>query len=66
MRKNENAEEWMDHLRIKANEYSYKEKDRKFKEQFPNGINDYMMTEIIMVLTATKKTNGITGEEVLS
>ena len=48
------------HLRIKANEYGYKEKDRKLKEQFIDGINDNdMMTEIIRELTAIKKTNEI-------
>ena len=28
---NKNAEEWMVHLRIKANEYIYKEKDRIYR-----------------------------------
>ena len=28
---NENAEEWMDYLRIKANECGYKEKAKRFK-----------------------------------
>ena len=38
----------MGHLRIKANECCYKEKDRKLKEQFINGMNDDdMMTKVI-------------------
>ena len=36
----ENAEEWMGHLRIKANKRKYKERDRRLKEQFTNRIND--------------------------
>ena len=42
----ENTEEWMAWLRVKANEFVYIEKDRRFKEQFMNDINDDMMTEI--------------------
>ena len=37
---NENVEEWMGCLRIKANECGYKENDRRLKEQFKNGKND--------------------------
>ena len=38
----------MHQLRIKANEYEYREKDRYIKNQFINGINDDMMiAEII-------------------
>ena len=41
----------MGHLRINANEYSYKDHDRQLKEQFLNGINDEMvMAEIIRQL----------------
>ena len=61
----ENAEEWMGHLIIKVNEFGYKEKDRRFKEQFIDGIGDNdMMTEIIRELTAIKKTNEITSKRV--
>ena len=35
-KQNENAEEWMDHLRIKTNECECKEKDRRLKQQFIN------------------------------
>ena len=41
-----NAEEWMDCLKIRANECEYKEK-RIIKEQFINGINEDVMKEII-------------------
>ena len=45
-----NADEWVGYLRMKANEYEYKEKDRRLKEQFINGIkDDKLMTEIIWV-----------------
>ena len=38
----------MGHLRMKANEGWYKEKDRRLKEQFINDINDDdMMTETL-------------------
>ena len=63
---NENAEEWMGHLRHKANEWCYKEGDRRPKEPFINGIKDEaLMMEIIKVLTAIKETNKVTGEQVL-
>ena len=56
----------MGHLRIKASKYDYKEKDRRLKEQFINGINDEdMMTEIIRELTKIQKTNEVTSEQVL-
>ena len=58
----ENAEEWMGHLRIKANEYRYKEKDRRLKEQFINGINNEdKMTELPRELMAVTKTSEITS-----
>ena len=54
--RNENAEGWMGHLRIKANECGYKDKDRKLKEQFINGINyNDMMTEIKRKLTTIRR-----------
>ena len=44
----QNAEEWIGHFRIKANECGYKEKDKILKEQLINGINDDdMMTDIM-------------------
>ena len=50
----------MGHLRIKANECKYKERDRRLKEQFINGINDDdMMTEIISELSVFKKADDI-------
>ena len=50
-----NAEEWMDHLRLKAKEVSYQEQNRQLKGKFINGINDDMITsEIIKELIATK------------
>ena len=42
-----NNKEWMGDLRMKANKCSYMEKDERLKEQFINGINNDMMTEII-------------------
>ena len=37
----------MGHLRVKTNEFEYKERERRQKEQFINGINDNdMMSEI--------------------
>ena len=62
----ENAEEWMGHLSIEESECDYKEKVRKLKELFINGMNDDdMMTEIIRELTTIKKTNEITSDQVL-
>ena len=56
----------MDHLQIRKNEYSYKEKDRRLKEKYINGINDDdMMTEIEREQAAVKKTNEITSEQAL-
>ena len=44
----ENVEEWIDPLRMKANECKYKERDRGLKEQCLDGTNnDQMMLEII-------------------
>ena len=37
---NENGKEWMGHLKIKANDCSYKKHDRWLKEQLINGINN--------------------------
>ena len=45
---NENAEEWMDHLRLKVNVCAYKERGKRLKEQFKNSTSyEEMMTEII-------------------
>ena len=63
----ESAEEWMDYLRIKANKCGHKERDKKLKEQFINGINDDdLMMKITRELTVIKKTNEITSKQVLS
>ena len=49
----------MGNLKIKGNEFEYKERDRRLKEQFINGINDDndddMMTETIRELTLVKR-----------
>ena len=56
----------MGHQRIKISEYAYKEKDRRLKEPFINGINgDQIRTEIIRKLTAVKETNKIASDQVL-
>ena len=63
----EQAEELVGYLRIKANKCGEKEKDRKLKEQFTNGINDDdMMTEIIRELTTIKKTKEVTCQQVFT
>ena len=51
---NINDEERMGHLRIKANEGSYK--DKGLREHFRNSINDDMMTEIMRELTTITRT----------
>ena len=62
---NKSAEEWMDYLRVKANESIYKEHDRHLKKQFINRINDEMITaERIKELTTIQKTSGIMSEQV--
>ena len=49
--------------RIKVNEYRYKERGRRLKEQLINGINNNeMMTEIIRELRAVKKTSEIASQ----
>ena len=51
----------------KANKFWYKEKDRRLKVQFINGINDNDMgIEKIGELTTFKKTNEVTSEHVLA
>ena len=42
----DDAAEWIGCLRVKANECEYKEKDRRLKEQFINGINNYDMMKL--------------------
>ena len=60
----ENAEKWMGNLRVKADEYEYKERDRRIKDQFINGINDdEIMIEIIKGVTAIKNTNEIPSDK---
>ena len=55
----------MDHLRMKVKKCGYKEKDRRLKDQFINGINnDYIMTECYRELTVVKKTSEITTDQV--
>ena len=53
-------------LKTKAKESGYKEKDRRLKEQFINGINDDNIAEIIGELIALKKTNEVTSKQVLA
>ena len=54
-------------LQNKANEGSYKETDRRLKEQFINGINDDdMMTEKIRELITNKMRNEIISEHMSS
>ena len=50
-----------------SNEFEYKERDRRLKEQFINGFNyNDIMTKIITKLAVIEKTNKITREQVLS
>ena len=50
------------HLRVKANECEYNERDRQLKEQFIHGINDNeMMIEIINKLAAIKNESKLSG-----
>ena len=52
----ESAEEWTGCITVKANQCEYKERDRRLKEQFVNGINDnYMMTAKIRELAIIKR-----------
>ena len=54
----------MFHLRVKAKKFKYKEKDRRLKEPFKNGVNDdATMTEIIGELTVVKKNNKIISQK---
>ena len=41
----------MGHLRIRANEFWYKQTDRRLKEEFINGMNDVDTIAIIRELT---------------
>ena len=60
----ESPEEWMGHLRVKANECECKDRDKRLKEQFIIN-DDEMMTEIIKELAIIKKTNEIIGVSVM-
>ena len=51
-------------LRKNGNECGYKEKDRRLKRQFIDGINDDKMTELIKKMTTIK--NAITREQILA
>ena len=63
---NENAEQWMGRLRIKAAECNYQELDRQLKEQCIHGLNDKgMLGEIIKELTASRSYDHITSGNVL-
>ena len=63
----ESAEEWMGHLRVKANECEYKERARMLKEQLINGIGDNdMMAKIMKNSIMIKKTTEITREQALN
>ena len=57
-------EEQMGCLRVKTTECNYKERDRRQKEQFINGIDDQaMMVKIIKELTAKKDTKEVASKE---
>ena len=48
----------MENIKLKANKLGYKERDRRLKEQFINGISDKeSMTEIIRELIARREAN---------
>ena len=54
-------------LSVKANECEYKQREKRMKEQFINELNyNKIITEIIKELTTIKKTNEITGDQMLS
>ena len=56
----------MNHLTGKANGCEEKERDRRLKEQFINGIiDDNMTTEIIREPAVKKVNNEITSKQVL-
>ena len=58
------ANEWMNGLRMKAIEHTYKENDRRPRKQFTNSINDEVMTvEVINQLTA-KHSSKVSSERV--
>ena len=57
----------MGQLRIKADEYEYKEADRRLKEQFISGTNvDNIITEIMWESSTVKKISKIFSEQVLT
>ena len=61
------AKEWMGHFRIKTTDCKYQEDDRRFKEQFINGMNDKtVISEIIKEFVAIKNTIEVTSEQVLA
>ena len=51
---------------MKANEYEYKEKDRRLKQFYNSVNNNEMMTELIQELAMVMKTNEITSEQLLA
>ena len=64
---NESVEEWIGHLRFKANECNYKKHDWQLKEQFITQINEKMLiTKIEKELTTMQNTSNIMSKQVLS
>ena len=60
-KQNENAKEWIGHLRHKASKCGFKERETRLKEQFINSIkNEEMMMEIMREVTAIKEINKVT------
>ena len=63
----ENAEEWMDSLRLSTIECNYKEINRQLKQQFIHSLNDTdVLGEVIWELTKIKEMRKITSKNVLS
>ena len=57
----------MGHLRGKVNEFEYRERERRLKEEFINDISDNdRMTKIVKRTNCNKKINEKTSEQVLS
>ena len=64
--KRESVEEWLERVRLAANECEYQEQDRQVREQFICGINDeHMHSKIISQIKARSKAEKITSKQVL-
>ena len=58
-------EEWIERVRVAANECDYQEQERQIIEQFISGLNDeHVQNKILSEIKTRSKTDKITNEQV--